>query len=516
MKKKFITFTLTIFLITILIGCGTGGSGSSRIIKQNPSIFYSDKKAGGFIDFASIDITNEQIKKSSINIISNQLEIDKRVKEVCDYLISKGYEIPTTPDLKVNMPDGKLFTMGVPIISMSYGFYSYPSWFTKTTDYQGTRVIEVFDNLFIKKVIQLDENSVYALPFKIIFFIYPFENRKYLHIGLLDPIEYLKDFDPEASQELISAFETEKNKILTEIKNSLLNEKNISFINEKNFPKYNYPDVSSLIKLATVKGIGITNFVEKFLKTGDIITTLDNGTKVRYIAHNPNDPNFPYNYSPMYLNDSQTEITGILSFCRFILPTKNIWLSFMPDNKTINYASMLMLMPKMKVTDFNPPKSDQMEFLIKNSITHIYARYYPDNLTNEKYITFSYTTPDGRKIYQLSLFDPYIAPAILTTGQWHKPFLLLNIYIKEKKDGSIEIITKNPEYLITKYFSDVNDSSLIEFEKKWNDDPNTMFYWPAETKEEFGEISLNKIKKLIKKTLEILKNKYNISYNWEG
>ncbi len=504
-----------ILILSIFYGCSGGTSGSTKKIKQNPSIFYSNKKAGGFIDFASIDIGNEQISKSGSVNIYDHIEIDKRVKKICNYLKSNGFEIPTTPDLVIKMPNGENFIMGVPIISMSNGFYSFPSWFTKTTDYQGTRVIEIIDNEFIQKVLNIDENSVYAIPFKLIFFIYPFDNRKYLHIALLDPIEYLKDFYPEASEELISIFEKEETKILNEIKKALSDEKNISFINEKNFPKYNYPNVPALNKLAIVKGMDIDNFIKEFLKAGDIITTLDNGSKVRYISHNPNDQNFPYNYSPAYLNEFQTEITGILSFCRFILPTKNIWLSFMPDNKTINYASMLMLMPKMEITDFNPPKSEEMEFLVKNSITHIYARYFPDNLTDEKYITFSYKTKDGRKIYQLSIFDPYVAPAILTTGQWHKPFLLLNIYIIEKKDGSIEIISKNPEYLITKYFSDINDSSLREFENNWNKNPNTMFYWPADTKEEFGEISLNKIKKLVKKILETIKNKYNISYIWE-
>ena len=521
MKKSFALF-LSIFLFLFFFSCSGGSSGSSTKIKKNLPIFYSNPGVKGIIETASIDISNEKYIQQAINPftmkpiinpltnkpktydLTNHIAIDKRVKKIGDYFTKKGYIIPVTPYLSLTMSDGSKFSMGVPIIATSTTKdYSYASWYTKPTDYSGTRIIEIIDKNFYNEIVKINEDAVYAFPFKILTFISSYENKKYLHICILDIVDYLKNFIDSPSDELIEKFIQEENKILSDLKNSLDNETNITFFNEKNSENAS-SDKPSIIKIATVLNQNIDNFTNNFLKIGDILVTLNNGSKVRYIAHNPNDPNFPYDYSPDYLNNLQTEITGIVSFCRFILPTKNIWLSFMPDNYTINYPSMLMLMPLMSADDYNAPKSEPMEFLIKNSMSHIYARYYPDNLTEEKYIKFEYKTSDNRTIYQLSIFDPYISTALLATGEWHKPFLILNVYIKEEKDGTIGVYIKNPEYLIEKYFSDISDNFIAAMQTTWDSYKSSMFYWPNMNKKEMGEFSKNKLEKLIKNSLDAM------------
>ncbi len=141
---------------------------------------------------------------------------------------------------------------------------------------------------------------------------------------------------------------------------------------------------------------------------------------------------------------------------------------------------------------------------IKNSLVHIYARYFPDNQTDEKYIKFEYTTIDGGKIYQLSVFTPYITTALLTSGQWHKPFSYVNIYLYEFDNGSIGIYAKNPVYLIEKYYSDVSDETILNNANSWDNTPTTMFHFPRMSKQEMGEFMLNKIKTLINKTLDFI------------
>ncbi len=474
-------------------------------IKRPVTFFYSNDKIQDLIDFAIIDVTNE-IKNSNDPFIKQEL-IDIIVKKVGDYLTSKGYKIPTTPPLYIPSPDNASMLFGVPIMDFqqSHSFYSYPSWYTKPTDYEGTRMIEIIDDSFEQTAITLNEASVVALPLKLLFLITPFSigniYKFYLHIAMVDPVEYLKNFF-QPSPELEQIFISEREKILNELENALKSENGIYFT--RIFPEYHKRDINypSIIEVAQVNNSNIESFVNNFLKTPDILTRLPDGQEVRYVSHNQNDPSFPYSYDPSFLNPEQTEITGILSFCRFILPTKNIWLMLMPDGYSINYVAMMMLMQQMTPPDFNPPKSEPMEFLIKNSLVHIYARYFPDNQTDEKYIKFEYTTRDGRKIYQLSVFDPYIATALLTAGQWHKPFSYVNIYFYDFGDGRIGIFAKNPQYLIEKYYSDVSDKAILNKAQSWDSDSSTMFHFPRMTKEEMGEFMLNKIKTLINKTLQ--------------
>jgi len=473
-------------------------------IKKPIPLLYSNGKIQDIIDYAIIDVTNE-IKRSK-NPFIKQLLIDRIVKKVGDYLTSKGYVIPTTPPLYIPSPDSVSMKFGVPVVDFrkSHSFYSYPSWYTKPTDYEGTRMIEIIDKHFENMAIFINEASVLALPLKLLFLIEPFnlgsKHMYYLHVALVDPIMYLKNFF-KPSYKLINLFENEKEKILADIKSALSSEKNVYFANLNSFyqKKVNAP---SLIEIAEVKYKNIDEFVDKFLKIPDILTTLPDGRKVRYVSHDLTDPNFPYSYDPSFLNSNQTEITGILSFCRFILPTKNIWLMLMPDGHTINYVSMLMLMKKMNPEDFNPPKSPPMEFLIKNSMVHIYARYFPDNQTVERFITFKYRTKDGRKIYRLAVFDPYITTSLLTLGQWHKPFSYIDIYIYQFPNGKIGIFAKNPVFLIEKYYSDVGDQVIPFVADKWDSDPTTMFHFPRMTKIEIAEFMKNKLKKLIMKTLK--------------
>ncbi len=498
-------------------------------IKKPVTFYYSNDKIQDLIDYAIIDVTDE-IKNSDDPFIKQKL-IDNIVKKVCDYLTSKGFIIPTTPPLYIPSPDNASMLFGVPIMDFqkSHLFYSYPSWYTKPTDYEGTRMIEVIDNQFEQNAISINEASVVGLPLKLLFLISPFSigniHKYYLHVAMVEPVNYLKNFF-NPPEELLQLFESEKDKILNNIYEALSNESRISF--ENIYPKYSKSvNIPSIIKIAEISNVQIETFVNNFLKTPDILTKLPKDSLnindlnnsistfslqpstfdfvwVRYVSHNPNDPNFPYNYNPSFLNPEQTIVTGILSFCRFILPTKNIWLMLMPDGHSINYLSMMMLMPQMTPSDFNPPKSAPMEFLIKNSLVHIYARYFPDNQTDEKYIKFEYTTNDGRKIYQLSVFDPYITTALLTSGQWHKPFSYVNIYLYEFDNGSIGIYAKNPVYLIEKYYSDVSDEAILNNANSWDNTPTTMFHFPKMSKQEMGEFMLNKIKTLINKTLDFM------------
>ncbi len=498
-------------------------------IKKPVTFYYSNDKIQDLIDYAIIDVTDE-IKNSDDPFIKQKL-IDNIVKKVCDYLTSKGFIIPTTPPLYIPSPDNASMLFGVPIMDFqkSHLFYSYPSWYTKPTDYEGTRMIEVIDKDFEKKAISINEASVVGLPLKLLFLISPFSigniHKYYLHVAMVEPVNYLKNFF-NPSQELIQLFNSEKNKILNDIRDAIIDVNDVRF--ENIYPKYSKSvNIPSIIKIAEISNVQIETFVNNFLKTPDILTKLPKDSLnindlnnsistfslqpstfdfvwVRYVSHNPNDPNFPYNYNPSFLNSQQTIVTGILSFCRFILPTKNIWLMLMPDGHSINYLSMMMLMPQMTPSDFNPPKSAPMEFLIKNSLVHIYARYFPDNQTDEKYIKFEYTTNDGGKIYQLSVFDPYITTALLTSGQWHKPFSYVNIYLYEFDNGSIGIYAKNPVYLIDKYYSDVSDEVILNRAKYWNNDPTTMFHFPKMSKQEMGEFMLNKIRTLINRTLNFM------------
>ncbi len=499
--RKIISFLFVFFIFTINHVWAT----NIKIKKPIPLV-YSNERVQDLIDFAIIDVTSEI--KNSKNPFIKQLLIDKVVKKVGDYLTLKGYVIPTTPPLYIPSPDNVSMEFGVPIVSFekSHAFYSYPSWYTKPTDYEGTRMIEVIDKNFENKAISINEASVLVLPLKLLFLIEPFflgsKHMYYLHVAMVDPVKYIKNFFTP-SDNLLKLLENEKEKILNNIKSALSSEKKVYFANINSFYRKKVKD-PSVIEIAEVKCKNIEEFVDKFLKTPDILTTLPDGRKVRYVSHNPADPNFPYSYDPSFLNPEQTEVTGILSFCRFILPTKNIWLMLMPDGHTINYVSMLKLMRMMKLKDFNSPKSKPMEFLVKNSIVHIYARYFPDNQTVERFITFKYKTKNGRKIYRLAVFDPYITTSLLTLGQWHKPFSYIDVYIYQFTDGRVGIFAKNPVYLIEKYYSDVGDQIIQFVADKWDSDPTTMFHFPRMTKREMAEFMKNKLTNLILKTLKVM------------
>ena len=391
--KKIILFLILCFLPFSLL------NADNFKLKHPLPIFYTHENIRGIIEIATFDITDEV--SENLNDLTSNIAIDKRVKTYCDYITSKGLEIPQT----IQQP------FGVPMMSSQIQYYSYPSWDVKITDYEGARTIEVIDKNVQENLISHNPAVIAGLPFRIIFFTDKSFKRTFLHLCMVNPIDYIGQFiniDSYTSQILMS----EISKFIQYAKDSFANEPEC-YIKPVFSKKYPDPHMPSLVKIAQVyTDKDLEQFVKEFIHTGDILTTLGNGNVVRYIAHKPDDKNFPYNYDPSYLNDSQTEVTGFLSFCRFILPTKNIWLQYMPDNYTINYMSMMKLMQEeqmlmMKGNNyFNLPKSEAMEFLIKNSLTFPYARYYPDNFTEEKYIAFEYKLTNNKKIYQIKYFDP--------------------------------------------------------------------------------------------------------------
>ncbi len=465
MKKILVFFVFISFYLNLF--------ATNIKIKHPLPVFYTHENITGIIEIATIDVTNEVSDLSSD--LSSNLAIDKRVKKFCDYLVANGYTIPTT----IEKP------FGVPIQSSMTEFYSYPSWDVKITDYSGARVIEVIDEKLQNLLIKHNPVVIAGFPLKFLFFIDNAYNHKFLHICMVDPVDYIGQFT-EIDNYIKSQLQIEIDKFISLIKQSFKDAPNV-YIKPIYAKKVKNPTIPSIIKIAEVySDKDINTFINSFLKAGDILTKLDNGIQVRY---------FPGMYDPYkYLNSDYTEITGLLSFCRFILATKNI---YMDQNGMPNYSKKL------------PTKSEPMEFMIKNSLSHVYARYFPDNFTEEKWIKFEYTLPNGEKLYQLKYFDPYIDPPLMTTGLWHLVTVPKSIFIF-KVNGIIYIFAQNPVFLIEKYFKDVSDESLEFFAEKWNNFPTSMFYWPNLTKKEMGEFTLEKLRKLIERSLIRLKVNYNI------
>ena len=225
MRKIFFIFILCIFAVSL--------NADNFNLKHPLPVFYNHENITGIIEIATFDITDEV--SGSLNDLTSNIAIDERVKKYCDYLKSQGMEIPQT----IEQP------FGVPMMTSQDKFYSYPSWNVKVTDYEGARTIEVIDKDVQNKLILHNPAVIAGLPFRILFFTEKSYNRTFLHLCMVNPVDYISQF-VDIDSFIVNILNEEISKFINFVKHVFLQDSTcyIKPVWSKNLPN---PNLKSLI-----------------------------------------------------------------------------------------------------------------------------------------------------------------------------------------------------------------------------------------------------------------------------
>lgn len=331
------------------------------------------------------------------------------------------------------------------------------NWLTKVAGSTGiTTVMARLDAQYESELFALDENAIYALPFR--FMAIP-NGDSMIHVCMVDPVSYMSQF--------AAVSEDVKNKLNEAVSHfqSLIH----SGFPDAYFDPQRSPEPLALPP-ANIEPIVTLGEINGTLET--ISTALEKGNfyynniafKSGLDAFGDNDGTDDADDIFMLYQDpanrSQIEMRGFIAFKPTFFDLKG-------------------------ETSQVPNLSDTMVFLVENSLIHIY-----DYDRRQVY------NVNGNTIYQLQIFDGYADPMLISSGVSHFAAVPVSVYLSES-NGVVTVKMQNPIFKLLRYYSDVTPALMSTLQYDWNNakSPNKVV-WPDMTIEEFGDFSLNTAQKV--------------------